>query len=327
MKRYLFLLVFAAAATLLASVTYTLVWLKDVSGCRVPDDPDVFFSACNHPAFADYEHGAYYLGLQDRAVENLKRADVVFLGSSRVQFGYSTRSTRAFFDRKHVSYHLLGFGYVEQMKFAQALVQRHDLAPRVMVINVDPFFQDYASPMGNALIEGDWTMRRGYYLKRFAHAALPVYCRLLTCKPQAQAIYRRTSTGEWIWANVFSVPDSGHPLKEPPRFPLTWKQRVDTLESAVVFARALQVPPECVVLTAAPNDLLNTADLAQGIARALGMSSVLPVIPDVVMLDEHHLNLPTAERWSAAVLGELEPVIDRCVSGDPPRRVHPDKPS
>src|SRR5262245_32713713 len=45
-----------------------------------------FLAYCNATGYGDYDHGAFWFGLEDEALEYARSAQVLFLGSSRMQF-------------------------------------------------------------------------------------------------------------------------------------------------------------------------------------------------------------------------------------------------
>src|ERR1700745_3867650 len=90
-RRNLVYLATFLAVSLIAGVSYrAVVWGSAVMACRHLDAPGTLLAYCSSPAFAYYEHGAYFYDLEPAAVENLKKADVIFLGSSHEQIGFST---------------------------------------------------------------------------------------------------------------------------------------------------------------------------------------------------------------------------------------------
>ena len=309
-----FLAVFFVFATMTGFLTHFLVWLNSVSACQsLPSNSHAFFSACGGGQYGEYEHGAYYYELETEAVSHAKQAEVLFLGSSRVQFGFSTQSTQHFFTERRIPYYLLGFGYADQSSFAELLMKRLELRPKVLVINVDPFFSPYSSPIAEALVHDRFATRLNYIYKWLLPRVRAPYCALPwnRCGGPARSIYRDPETGQWIWAHVFNVPESGHQLlklgKDIPE-----KEHKIYMTMARNFFAGLEIPASCVILTSTPNDMMDVGELVREMAEANGAKAVLPQILDVIMLDEDHLNLPTAERWSEAFLRQIAPIVDRC---------------
>ena len=69
---------------------------------------------------------------------------------------------------------------------------------------------------------------------------------------------------------------------------------------------------KCVILTLVPHDGTRVGD-ANAIAAALGMKLVTPDVPEVQMMDGHHLDGPSAERWSQAFFEAAGPEILSCI--------------
>src|SRR5919198_4818433 len=81
----MYLAIFLATG-LTAGVAYRLLdWGAAVMSCRQYNAPDTFLAYCSSPQFGDYEHGAYYFGLEPTALDYLRQADVLGLGSSKAQ--------------------------------------------------------------------------------------------------------------------------------------------------------------------------------------------------------------------------------------------------
>ena len=70
---------------------------------------------------------------------------MVFLGNSRLQFGFSAPATGQFFADVGASYYLLGFSDNETFKFTGPLLKSLQPKARAYVINVDKFFFDRES--------------------------------------------------------------------------------------------------------------------------------------------------------------------------------------
>src|SRR5690349_13478475 len=115
----------------------------NASGCELRDlRANEYLSACSHPIFQDYEHGALFYDLEPPAGDRMRKADVIFLGSSRTQAGWHTEALERNLSQTGISFYMLGFGFDEKMTFPKALIERQGLHPKVVVINADPFFVD-----------------------------------------------------------------------------------------------------------------------------------------------------------------------------------------
>ena len=54
---------------------------------------DFYLAYCGAKHFGDYDHGAFWFGLEPKVQENARNSEVLFLGSSRLQFGFSSEAT------------------------------------------------------------------------------------------------------------------------------------------------------------------------------------------------------------------------------------------
>ena len=72
---------------------------------------DRYIAYCNGAGYGDYEHGAFWFGLEPVAESFARTSDVLFLGSSRLQVALSTVATTDWFSAISARYYLLGFSY------------------------------------------------------------------------------------------------------------------------------------------------------------------------------------------------------------------------
>jgi hypothetical protein len=62
-----------------------------IFACKASGYPsDRYISYCGATEYGDYEHGAFWFDLEPVAELSAANADVIFLGNSRTQFGFST---------------------------------------------------------------------------------------------------------------------------------------------------------------------------------------------------------------------------------------------
>lgn len=105
-----------------------------------PYDNDTYLAYCEAPAYGDYDHGAAWYGSEAGVRQYAAEADVLFIGSSRLQFALSTPAVEEWFANAHRKYYLLGFSHFENATFLAPLLA--DLHPRAraFVVNIDDFF-------------------------------------------------------------------------------------------------------------------------------------------------------------------------------------------
>ncbi len=102
-----------------------------------------YLSYCHTPGYGDYEHGAFWFGLEPSLQDSVAHADVLFLGNSRMQLALSTATTADWFAAASARHYLMGFGYGENVAFARELLRKFKPQAKIYVINIDRFFESF----------------------------------------------------------------------------------------------------------------------------------------------------------------------------------------
>ncbi len=116
---------------------------------------DRYMGYCDGSAYGDYDHGAVWFGLEPGVRKFASEAEVLFLGSSRMQFALSTIATDEWFAANSASHYLLGFTHTENMSFTAPLLAGLNPKAKVYVINVDRFFSDVETGPGSQILHED----------------------------------------------------------------------------------------------------------------------------------------------------------------------------
>ncbi|MEP6607259.1 MAG: hypothetical protein ABJA83_01115, partial [Burkholderiaceae bacterium] len=85
---------------------------------------DRYLAYCNATAYGDYDRGAFWFALEPEAPRNAAAAEVLFIGSSRMQFAFSTAATAEWFSLSAARYYLLGFSHTEDIVFLAPLLSK-----------------------------------------------------------------------------------------------------------------------------------------------------------------------------------------------------------
>lgn len=272
---------------------------------------DRYLAYCQAAGYADYEHGAFWFGLESPTRDSVANADVVFLGTSRMQIAFSTAATSKWFATDPARYFLLGFGYSGNVVFEGALLQKFGAHPKVYVINLDQFFDRRESPPVQTVMR-DSTGRNHYQVKhlwQFAHAAI---CeRLPAACGSRYTIFRSRETG------AYYIRGLGEFRGRPASYDETIDRVAAEKEASIgkPFIAGLPVKTDCVILTLVPTEgtKLGTAN---ALASALGLPLVTPQLADLKTFDGSHLDRPSAERWADAFFKVAGPQIHRCIKND-----------
>jgi hypothetical protein len=308
--------IFFGAACLVGLPTYIGTWTWVVAGCGpAPQGSDAFLAECLQPNFGDFEHAAYLWDLEPAAIRALQAADVVFLGNSRTQFAFSTQAVSNYFSRIGISYYALGFGYDDKSTFAEQLMRKYHLRPKVYVINADPFFAEITTPPVSELQHFHVSVWLTYALRVMFVREQRLICRISwLCVQSYPTFYRVPENGAWIWQDFYYPGTLSLPITSEKRDALTDNELSRAKILAREFVAGSDMPPECIVLTGVPTSIIDSEAIAVEIGRAAGLQVVLPNVENLSTVDKSHLNTDSAERWSAAFLEKAAPILDRCLA-------------
>src|SRR5882762_9961302 len=270
---------------------------------------DRYLSYCHNSGYGDYEHGAFWFDLEPSIQNFAANAEVLFLGSSRMQLALSTRATADWFSSTSARYYLMGFGYNENAVFARELLLKFKPKAKVYVVNIERFFDRTETVPAGAVMR-DPAAKGRYEVKRlwqFVHRpicqSLPIIC------GDQYVIFRSRETG------AFSV--SG--LSQFKGGAVSYDQSVDQTavenEAAIgrEFLSGLPVKRECIILTTVPYPRTKVGTI-NALANALGKTLVMPDLDGLQTYDGSHLDRPSAERWSKAFVQAVAPQIRRCLA-------------
>jgi hypothetical protein len=270
-------------------------------------DSDHYIAYCGAAGYGEYEHGAFWFDLEPSAQAFTKNADVLFLGDSRLQVGFSTTATANWFSAASTRYYLLGFAGWENMVFAEGLLRRIQPKARVYVINVDGFFERSETPDVKTILH-DPEARHRYEVKRLWQRVHEPVCRNLPrfCRHKAFR-FRSRETGAYI-----------NPPRESEPIPVSYDQAInqDVVNSytdvAILFLSQVPVKRSCIILTAVPKTETKIGN-AKAVAKALGVNFVAPEISELGTDDGSHLTQPSAQRWSQAFFEAVGSKIRSCL--------------
>jgi hypothetical protein len=267
---------------------------------------DSYIAYCNGANYADYEHGAFWFGLEPSALEHASKADVLFLGDSRLQEAFSTPATADWFSAGARSYYLMGFSYGENAVFAGELLRKMRPRAQVFVINLDGFFNGSETPPARTVLHTPQA-RSIYDGKRFWQPIHERVCKTIPRLCGSKGVtFRSRKTG------AYDI--QGQPLAiAPVAFDNSVSQDVVDRDTAAAIDFLKQFTHgKCVILTLVPRAETKIGN-ANAIAAALGMKLVTPEIEGLQTVDGQHLDRPSAQRWSQAFFQAAGPEIQSCL--------------
>jgi hypothetical protein len=269
---------------------------------------DRYLAYCSATEYGDFDHGAFWFDLEPGVRENLQSADVLFLGNSRMQFGFSGEPTRRWFSAAGARFYLAGFAYWENVNFEIPLLKRLAPKPRMFIVNVDSYFVSEQTEPAKTVMHDPSAL--GHYRRkefwqrphRFLCGEMPQLC------GTHESFFRSVSTGNYLRQGG----DAGaYPVTEDPKVDLA--SLTFSVSAAELLIAALPVERSCVLFTIVPtNDTKRVQAVA--LAQKLGVNFISPQIAGLTTFDHSHLNADSAARWSAAFFDQAEPDIHRCLS-------------
>jgi len=311
--------IFAAMAFISAVLTPLAIMTFDNFACRTQGHgPDDFLAYCRSLRYGDYEHGALYYGLERKARESIQTAQVLFLGSSRLQAAFAANAIREYFRARGIRYFVMGFGYGDVSAFEQPVMERSGASPKVIVINADPFFVEpnILSDVAKEAIEGGPRYLWRLTLKMAFQRVHRIICRAVPLCPESEpSIFRSATDGQWNWIGPYAeereVPIDQEIKERVPQFEI---ERAKTIGE--IFLNRIGLDRRCVVFTGIPSNGKNLTEVAEVLATALHTRFLAPKIDGLATVDGGHLNSRSAELWSAAFVEALTQIVNECLGLD-----------
>jgi hypothetical protein len=307
-KSYLLVILLAILCANIYTLRAQSIFACPASGYNA----DRYLAYCHATHFGDYDHGAFWFGMEPNVQQSAKTANVLFLGSSRLQFGFSTQATNDWFSSNGTSYYLMGFSYWENYLFEKELLHRLQPAAKVYVINIDTFFENTESVPAQIVMHSEDAKSR-YQAK---HDWQPLHERVCTAAPllcgSEQSFFRSRETGRYSLAGgrVFKIPVTYNDVVDQ-------QLARDYVARAPQFLASLPVDHQCILLTMVPTRRTPSAT-ARAIASALGATLIAPQEDDLTTFDASHLDQASAERWSKEFFEIAGPQIRRCMAQPAP---------
>ncbi len=272
---------------------------------------DGYLGYCGTTSYGDYDHGAFWYGLEPAASAAAAKARVLFIGNSRTVFAFSGKPTADWFSSLSESYYLLGFSHFENYTFEAPLLRKLHPHAKVYVINIDSFFDQSETGPGKTVME-DESARARYNQKRGWQTIHKAICTTFkSACGHEWAIFRSRSAGTWRVSG-------GHFSSEPVSYDDDIDQKMVASYTALgrEFLPTLSGDRACMILTVVPTEK-TTVGTAKAIAAALNLNLVAPRLEGLNTFDHVHLDQDSALRWSAAFLEEAGPQIRECLNQRP----------
>lgn len=268
-----------------------------------------YLAYCNATSYGDFDRGAFWFPLLPESVKAVDQAEVLFLGSSRMQFGFSTDTIRNWFSELDATHYLLGFTHSENIQLFTPLLRSLAPKPKAVVINVDDFFVSRISPPAR-LIFSEPDIADRYLTKLRWQSIHKVVCgNVAILCGSAYAVFRDRSDGHWVWQGN-AMGENEIPVRldfAPPKE--EWRSNP---ELAKEFLAELGVARDCILFTVVPSPSTPLQE-ARWLAANLDVNLVEPLSDAYMTFDASHLNKPSAEHWSQSFIERAGDQLRECV--------------
>lgn len=268
-----------------------------------------YLAYCNSERYGDYDHGAFWFDLERDIRNRAAAADVIFLGSSRMQFAFSSETTRRYFENRGVDYYLLGFSHTENINFLSPLLASISPSAVAYIVNVDRFFDDRLTVPASTILSGEQPLSQ-YRRKRLWQIPHRILCRLPYVCGESLGFFRSKERGAWKFQGNDELQVGG--IAEATVMDQSRARR--GAELAESFLAELPVARECIFLTVVPWAETPRRE-AQFIADAVGIELVAPTGYGLRTFDGSHLDVESAEAWAGSYFDLAGDRIADCADG------------
>jgi len=311
---------FGLLAVILAT-PLALVLLLTALGALVPDahmpgPAPLQWRYIHSGAFGHFDHEVYYYDIGG-VMEQVRKADVLFLGTSRSLFALDTRTLDAATQSTGLRFHNLSFPFRESMRFPLKILEMRNIRDKVVIVEADDAF--FADPMG---VYASAVITRGHLssLARILYNTSK-YRLLLRLDAPLQAVakykpseallytdktlYRSKVTGAWFtdyFPEAKTRIDVSEHVGEGERGRLTAPLVV---EGARLLVRSLNDQGCRVIFLRVPYPKSPTQSQVRELAAQVGAEFMDVPVSETDLRDGEHLTGESAEIFTRGVLKEL----------------------
>jgi hypothetical protein len=255
------------------------------------------------------EHDVFYYNF-GRSIENAKKADILFIGSSRVQYGFDWNLMRSFTERHSLRFFSMAFGG-ESGEFPLMIIQKYDLRPKIVIVNAEDLGGHLSNFARHIIAQGRFGSVFSFFLRNaiskdvlILQSYAPNWFRkmLPSLFNKTRGTYRSRITGEWFRG---LLPEKSVPIKYTIEFNC-WKYTgVEELKNANRFKDKMSERGAQLVLTLIPNIYICRKG-AENLAQHIGTPFIWVDWQGMNTLDGTHLTQESSKRFTEEFLREFE---------------------
>jgi hypothetical protein len=275
-----------------------------------PPDND-WYLASDFKGLLDHDVLYYNFG---KSIENAKKADILFLGNSRVQLGLDRDLLQSFAKRHCLNYFNMALGNFESYQFSLMIIRKYDLRPKVIIISAEDFTGNLSDLAQDVISHGKLQSALFFFLRNaiykdilVLHSYAPRWIRetsSATLKEHVYnpVVYRSRVTGEW-----FRRPSSrkSTPITNKNEWDCGARINGKAFDNAKRFKGEMSERGTQVVLTLVPhNDSCQKS--AEQLAKHIGVLMIGVDWHGLSTTDGSHLTKESSQRFTEEFLRKFE---------------------
>lgn len=283
---------------------------------RMPDPANLQWRYIHSGAFGHFDHEVYYYDIGG-VMEQVRTAEVLFLGTSRSLFALDFRTLDSATQSSGLRFHNLSFPFRESMRFPLKLLEMHGIRDKVVIVEADDAF--FADPMG---VYASAVTARGHLssLARILYNTAK-YRLLLRLDAPVQAVagfkpseallysdkvlYRSKVTGAWF-TDYFPVDKSRIDISEAVREGEQGRLTAQlVVEGARQLVRSLKDQGCRVIFLRVPYPKCPAQSQVRDLAAQVGAEFLEAPLSEVGLRDGEHLTAESAVIFTRVVLDKL----------------------
>ncbi|HVP77056.1 MAG TPA: hypothetical protein VMV04_04110 [Thermodesulfobacteriota bacterium] len=266
-----------------------------------------------HDFKGDLEHDVLYYNFE-KSIENIRKTDILILGSSRVQFGFHYKTLESFEVRYGVKFFNMGLGYWEGYLFPLLVMEKYNLNPKMVIVNAEAFSGELTPVAEHIIAQGKFRrgltflIRSSFYKDILVlHSYVPEPVRgllLLTLRSVYDRVwYRSRTTG--MWFKPYASPRFSKSKRIKNTVENDCKIESQVLENARRFKDEMDKRGTQIVLTLVPHDA-SRRNVAEKIAAHIQVPFIFVDWDDMSTYDGSHLTEESAQHFTERVLRGIE---------------------
>lgn len=286
--------------------------VRNIMQAQRPPAPAYYLA---HDRGGHNDHHVLYHGTDGEAIRNLKAADILFVGTSRMMFALRSRVLEPWATAHGVTYYALGFGFREGDAFVLEIIRKYDLRPKIVVVNVDEFFGKELSPWAERVIKDTpfgtrkrlWEAELGHEARRRIHQVIPNWIDLCGRPgfPFGNEFIAYRSRKDGVWSvSPWPEPTMAAPSEDYGDAPVG--PRIG--DPARAFKAELDRRGALMILTTVPAPGGSSGNPV-AVGKMLGVPVVGMDVDGLTSHDGSHLSEDSAVFWSRRLIQDLTPHV------------------